>query len=100
VQNFGQCEDKNEDVNFSKLVLFVMQQAQITKHPVFSAEALAKLESKPRVTAGTDQPQSSRVKGQVKTKSISLATKVAESKSAASPVVNVSGAEIICPMCN
>jgi len=56
----GRCEDKNEDIDFGKLVSFVEKQARIVRHPVYSAEALVKVEgeTKSHVVREHDKPTS------------------------------------------
>ena len=96
-KHVGQCEDKNENIDFGKLVSFIEKQARIVRHPVYSAEALVKAEgSKSHVVHEHDKPAS----GQKVKKS--MATKVTLPEQAAgvssSPVNSVT--EKFCLICN
>ena len=93
-----QHEERNEDINFEKLVLFIDKQAKQARHPVYSVDALADIEPKLAVTA--ENKGRHRVK-QVTLKSTSLATDVVE-KTPAIAIQSLSSvkANLYCSMCS
>jgi hypothetical protein len=98
----GQCEEKNEDVNFDKLVSFIVQQAQVDKRPVFSAEALASLEGKVKSHIEAGKPTSTRHKDNANIKTLFMATNVTGPRPAARslPSTSTLSAEMFCATCN